>query len=225
MRLNLPKYHCVQFGIFSEFTVSMEQDADIQSFVSQTATHSHSRFKGDDERTLVALFGSKSRVSGVIHQVQCTLSRQLREDEPTYSLSITNHRVSENLPAPPRDYRPVSVVIESASWLFGSVDVNCDAVFEYDQSHGFRSRINYPIPMIVQENEGGITHVEHAQFSRRYNDEIEYRILVVNSEDSDSFVHSVRFQTTTDLDRTGVRRLFDRARSISSQLSIRTEDI
>ena len=140
-------------------------------------------------------------------------------------------------------------MIEAASRLFGSVSVKCDAVFEYDRSYGFNSKVIYPMPLIVQENKDGITHIENGNrkqqgidshstaglstkptLHRRHflrvgrdSDDVQYRILVVNSEDSDSFVHSVYgFEATTDVGRVGIRKLLDRARSISSQLLIRT---
>lgn len=224
MRLNLPRYHCMRFGVLGEFTATPRQDDDIREFVSQTATHYHESEEDAGEGSLVALFGSRSRVGGVTHQIRCSLSRQMNEDGPAYSLSITNHRVSEDLPAPPRRYRPVSAVIEVAAHLFGLVDVQCDAVFEYEQSLGFRSKVIYPIPLILHENGDGVTHIENAQFSRRESDDIQYRILVINSEDSESFVHSVRFESTTDLGRVGIRKLFDKARLISSQLLTRAGD-
>ena len=224
MRLDLPRYHCVRFGVFSEFTVSEERDTDIRSFLSQTATHSHDPVEDDEESTLESLFASRSRIGGVTHRLRFSVSRRLRRDVPNYTLSINNDRASDRLPPPPRDYRPVSVLLEAAPDLFGTVDVRCNAVFEYSESNGFRSKIIYPLPLIVQDDGDGITHIESAEFSRRDAEGIQHRILVVNSEDSDSFIHSVNFETATDLGRIGIRNLFDRARSISSQSLARTGD-
>ncbi len=210
--------------MLSEFSVAEEQDINIQAFLSQTATHSHDSVKDNEEATLVSLFASRSRIGGVTHRIRCIVSRRLRQGVPRYRLSMTNNRSSDRLPAPPRGYRPVSVLVNAAPDLFGPVDVRCNAVFEYSESDDLRSKVTYPIPLIVHDEGNGITHIENAEFSRRDTEDIQYRILIANSEESDSFVHSVSFDTATDLSPTGIRNLFDRARSISSQMLIRTGD-
>ena len=224
MRLNLPRYHCVRFGVFSEFAASDEQDANIRSFLSQTSTHSHDSEEDDEESTLVSLFASRSKTGGVTHRLRFSVSRRLRQNVPNYTLSIDINRASDRLPPPPRGCRPVSVLVEAAPELFGIVDVRCIAAFEYSESDGFRSKISYPLPLIVQDDGDGITHIESAEFSRRDAEGIQYRILTVNSEDPVSCVHSVNFETATDLGRVGIRKLLDRARSISSQLVVKTGD-
>ena len=221
MRLNLPRYNCIHFGISGEFTVSKDSDTEIQSFVNQTATHTHEL---TDERRRVALFGSRSRFGDINHRVLGSISRRQGSDEVhSVRLSITIDRAPDELPRPPSSFRPVSNVIDAASRLFGPIKISCDALFEYDQLH-YLSRASFPSAMIVQDGSAGITHIEGAQFSRRVNGEVEHRISVTPSEDGTSFAHSIDFETTVALDRKSMHRLFNRARSISRQLLIPVED-
>ena len=64
------------------------------------------------------------------------------------------------------------------------------------------------MPMFVQSEESGVTHVEQAQFSRRVNDEIEYSISVY--EDSDAITHVVEYKDTVQLDSKAISKLLDR---------------
>ena len=125
------------------------------------------------------------------------------------------------LASPPREIRPVSLLTDSASQLFGTISVNCYTTFEYDKTKGFRSKVSFPVPLVVQEEREGITHIESAQFSRRDNDEIDYRILVLDPEDSASFLHSIDFETTLAIDHNSIRGLLSRARAISTRLVVR----
>lgn len=221
MRLNLPRYNCVRFRLSGEFSVPTDRDAELQSLMDQTATHTHDPIEGSEEGTRVAFFGSRSRVGGITHQVVGSLERALREDVLGFTLSITYARASDSLPSPPREMRPVSRLVEAASRLFGPVSVTCSTVFEYDQRKGFKSKISFPMPLIVQEETDGITHLESARFSRRVNDDIRYRISVSNPKDTDSFSHSIDFESTLELNRKSVRELLDRARLISTRLLVR----
>ena len=135
-------------------------------------------------------------------------------------LSATCARASSNLPQPPRELRPVSLLIGEAARLFGPISVNCEAVFSYDKAHGFMSKISFPIPLIVQEEKVGLTHIESAQFSRRDNDTVQYNVRVVNSGLDNSFSHSVDFSSTVELNPETVRKLLGKARSISNQLLV-----
>ena len=175
----------------------------------------------DEEDTHVAIFGSRSRIKGTTHRARGSLSRSVGVDDVrSIRLSITNDRASDTLPRPPADMRPVSTLIEASSRLFGPIRVACNAIFEYVESQGYRSRVRFPIPLIIQNDAAGITHIEQAQFSRRVDDDVEYRISV--SEDSSSITHSLAFEITVPLDRKSIIQLLNNARSISSALIIRT---
>ena len=185
--------------------------------MDQTASHIHHH---DEEDSHVATFGSRFRIKGTTHRIRGSLSRSVSaHDVRSISLSITHDRASDTLPRPPADMRPVSTLIEASSRLFGPITVACDAVFEYVESQGYRSRVRFPIPLIIQDDAAGITHIERAQFSRRVDDDVEYRISV--SESSSSITHSVAFETTVPLDRKSIIQLLNNARSISSRLIIR----
>ena len=220
MRLNLPRYNCIRFRLFSEFSVAMDRDAEFQSLMDQTATHTHDPIEGSEEGTRVAFFGSRSRVKGITHKVLGSLERAPRENGLGFTLSITYARAYDSLPSPPREMRPVSLLVDAASRLFGPVSVTCSTVFRYDQTEGFKSKISFPMPLIVQDETDGITHLESARFSRRDSGDIRYWISVSNSEDTESFSHSIDFESTLVLNPKSVRELLDRARSISTHLII-----
>ena len=218
MRLNLPRHNCIHLRILGQFTVSKDNDDKIQSFMDQTASRIH---HDDEEDTHVAIFGSRSRIKGTTHRVRGSLSRSVGVgDVRSIRLSITNDRAPETLPRPPANMRPVSTLIEASSRLFGPIQVTCNAVFEYDESQGYRSKVRFPFRLIIPGDPAGVTHIEQAQFSRRVNDDVEYRISV--SGGSPLITHSVGFETTVELDRKSVSQLFNNARSISSQFVMRT---
>ena len=218
MRLNLPNYHCVQFGLTSDFKVPLEKEADIVSLM--TRTHAH---EIDGEGPRMALFGSRTSTKGVIHRVRGRLTMTRNPTDLDVDLLVSSHRVDDVRP-PPRPYRPVSLLVEASGDLFGSIEVNFNAVFEYDQRHGYRSSIIFPVPLMIPKQTEGITHIESAQFSRRDNDEIEYQIIVMDPEDSDSLIHSVTFKSTLGLSAKSVKGLIDRAHRISTQLLIKEDE-
>jgi hypothetical protein len=199
-------------------------DAKIQALMDQT--HTHDPDEGIEEgghRT--ALFGSRTRTGGITHQVVGTLVLTPREGDLRVELSVSSVRSPGDLGPPPRSFRPVSVLVQATTALFGPIGVNCHAVFEYDQRQGYRSRVTFPFPVMFHEDIGGITHIEGAQFSRRDDNGIEYEIVVANREDSDGFVHSVSFDSNLELSINSIRGLVERSRSISTKLLIRTGEM
>ena len=218
MRLNLTRFNCVQFDLFSDFPVSADKHAAISALMNQT--HSHPASGEIDGEPRTALFGSRTRTKGITHGFQGILTSTPEPTQLRITLSVSSSQADEELPPPPKTWRPVSLLVENASNLFGSISVGCRAVFIYDHRHGYESKITLPIPLRIQDDSDGITHIESAQFSRRNNDELEYRVLVVNLDDSDSLVHTIDFESTVELSLNSVRGLVDRARSISTRLLI-----
>ena len=197
-----------------DFNVPLEKEADILSLMNRTHTHGVW-----DEEPRMAVFGSRTRNRDVLHRVRGRLTVTRNSTNLSVELMVSSDRV-ENLRPPPRQYRPVSLLVEASSNLFGPIEVNCNAIFEYDQKHGHRSKISFPVPLMMQEDTEGVTHIESAQFSRRDKDEIDYTIIVMDPEDSDSLMHSVTFKSTLVLSRDSVKGLVDRARLISTQLLV-----
>ena len=184
MRLNLPKYQCVKFELFSDFTVPLAKDTQIDLLMDATHTH-----ELDDRTQKIALFGSKSKTGGINHIVRGRLAKTARQNDLAISLSVSSSRSHDNLSPPPRSFRPVSQLIQASATLFGSIDVSCHANFEYDLGQGHKSKISFPIPLLVPDEGTGFTHVESAQFSRRINDKVEYQVVVEQLEDPDLFIH------------------------------------
>ena len=215
MRLNLPTYDCVRFDLFSDFTVPLDRDDQIEALMDQT--HTHDLTEGGPR---IALFGSRSRTGGITHRVRGRLTKTARGTDLGIVLTVSSSMSSDNLRPPPKSYKPVSRLVEASSALFGPVSVSCHAVFEYDQRHGHKSKISLPIPLIVQEEASGVTHIESAQFSRRENEDVQYQIIVSDPQDSDFLIHSVSFDSTSELSLQSIRSLIHKARTISTQLLI-----
>ena len=184
-------------------------------------THTYDPPGGDSGGSRSALFGSRIRGQNVTHQVQGRLTTVPRSSDLTIMLSLSSTKTSDSLPPPPRTIKPVAFLVEESAQLFGAIDVHCHAVFEYDQTLGYKSKISLPIPLMFQDEETGITHIESAQFGRRDGDNIEYQIVVENHENPDVFMHSVSFESTVELSTKSIRGLLNKARSISSRLLIR----
>jgi len=215
MRLNLPRHNCVSFSVFSEFAAPKEKGAAIQAFMERTITRSD---EDDDGEVTAAFYGSISRAGGIPHRVSGTLTKlsSYNGGDDEMSLTLVSERY-EMMDQPPREMRSVNDVIEAASDLFGPIEATCAALFDYERERGFASKIHFPLPMIVQDD-GGITHIESALFSRRDANGIQYSIAVGNTDDGSGIAHSVDFKTTVSLDQDRVRALFNNAVSISSRL-------
>ena len=215
MRLNLHRRNCVRFSVFSEFAAPKEKDAEIQEFMERTLTRQD---EDDDGIIVTALYGSVSRASGIAHRTTAVLSKKSSEDGVDITLMATCE-LDEGIEPPPRGLRSVSYLIEAAPDLFGPVEVNCDALFEYERARGFTSKIRFPIPlMVAQDAPDGITHIESAQFSRRDADGVQYLIAVGESDDGAGIAHSVDFETATRLGQSEIRDMFDRAANVSRWL-------
>ena len=192
--------------------------------MDQTATRFHGPADGDEEETKNALFGSRSKLGGITYQYLGLLSRTTSEDRVNYTFSITASPASDELPRPPRGVRPVSLPLQAAGKLFGHVEVNCVANFEYDLTQGFRSKISFPIPLILPGGTEEITHIEGAEFSHRANDNVQYRIRVAIHEDANLLDHWITFESNLELSQNSIRGLLDKARAISSRLLVRAND-
>ena len=215
MRLNLPRHNCVSFSVFSVFTVSEKKDAEIQEFMERTLTRLD---ENDDGVSVTAFYGSVSRAGGVAHRVSGSLTKYPpHEGRIAIALALSNERYDGRVTEPPREIQSVNHLIEAAPGLFGPIEVTCHALFEYERERGFASKIHFPIPLIVQDD-NGITHIESAQFSCRNADGVVYTIAVAELNDGAEIAHSVDFDSAVILGQSQVRDLFGNAVSISSKL-------
>lgn len=215
MRLNLPNHNCITFSMLSQFTAPKEKDAEIQAFMDRTLT----KLDEDDDGGIIvtAVYGSVSRAGGVPHRVSAVLTKKSREDGVVMTLMAVSER-DEEIEPPPREIRSVNYLIEAATDLFGPIDITCHALFEYERARGFKSKVRFPVPLIIQDAPDGITHIESAQFSQRDDDGVLYTIAVGDTDDGAGIAHSVDFESTVSLGHSQVRELFDSAISISMPL-------
>lgn len=220
MKLNLPNYSCTRFQVRADFAVSADRYPAIRTIMEQTENHTHdSRLPGEGD-TSVAIFGSKFVIGGVNHRAVGNLSATQRNDSWGLGIWVLLNKAGNDLPRPPRNLKPISVLTAAAASTFDPASVACSATFEYDTAEGHRSSIALPIPLIVSGEHEGITHIESAEFSSRDENSIRYRISVRQSANFDTIVHTVDFESTIDWSRSSIRGLLDRARTISTRLLI-----
>ena len=221
MRLDLADFKCVNFQIFSEFIVAPDKDAEIEIFMHRTQVQD---VVDNENKAQIARFASKAKIADITYRVVGTLTRKQDQDGVGYILWIIGDRAPDDLLSPPQEFRPVGDLVDAGSGLFGSIGIHCEATFMYGQAQGYQSKIRFPMPLLVQEKEDKITHIENAQFSRRNDEgEIEYRISLMNTDDSDWITHEVNLESTDELSHHSIRGLLDKARSISAQLLIPAE--
>ena len=212
MNLNLPKFNCVYFRLTGQCTVPEERDEQIMSLMS--ASHSHANA---DHSPWIALFGSKFTTAGVADKAEGTLHRTKEGNSITCRLDITYERADISLLRPPRDYKPMTALIDTASKPLGPIDLSCHAIFEYERSEGYVSKVPLPIPLVFPDSDGGATHIEGIEFSLRDDKAIQFRNLVSLSEERDTIMHVIHFETTLKLNRKSLRCMRDRSRSISTR--------
>ena len=216
MRLDLPRYNCVSFELHGEFTSSEDCDALFQDLMERT-------YVQQMENATAAVFASRYTVQGTTHRVQGALIRTEDDEESKLQLSIIFVLAPSSLSRPPRDIRPVSLLIGVAPSLVDEIQVDCSASFKYETSDGYRSKVTLPIALPIESDHSGVTHIESAEFSRRDGDNAQYRVAVFPPDDTDAFQYIVGFDDNLRLDPPSIRRLLSKASTISNSLVTRTE--
>ena len=224
MKLNLPNYGCIRFEFRADFDVPLDSYPAIHSVMKQTATHVHDSFSAGDAGTTVAVFGSKFVIAGINHRAVGNLSVTPRDDNLGVGVWMLLNKVDSSLSRPPRGFKPISVLTAALAQMFDPASVNCNATFGYDLAKGYKSKITFPMPLIIPGDPEGITHIESAEFSSRDDDDIRYRIFVRQDAASGIIVHTVDFESTVDWSRSSIRGLLDNARTISARLVVREGD-
>lgn len=222
MRLDLADFKCTEFELFSEFTVAPGKDAEIDALMRRTRVQD---IVAAENKEQMALFVSESKIANITYRFVGTLTRKQDKDEMGYTLWIKGGIASCNSSPPPQEISPVGDLVDAGSDLFGSIAVHCETTFVYGKAQGYKSKIHFPMPLLVQEKADNITHIENAQFSHRNSEgDIEYQISLTDIDDLDRITHRVNFESTDELSCNSIRILLDRARSISTQLLIPPED-
>ncbi len=212
MRLNLASQNCVSFRIHGKATLPSANGPEIQALIDRTASYENK------QSVVFAFFGSRYRFRGATHQAVGRLSKSVDADDTlSIGLWLDSIAAADNLRRPPKAIRPVSALMEISERLFGTIKVTCYAEFEYDVQR-YQSRTRFPIPLIMGDPNGA-THIEEAQFSRRVDSRIEYRITI--SEDADSVSHLVELEPVVRIGSKSVSQLFSYVQTISSQFVLR----
>ena len=173
----------------------------------------------DDGSPQEAVFLSRFAVGEMKEESAGFLFRAKNEDGINCRIQVMNRGIEGDPQRHSRHFKPVRFLMDSTSGLFGNLNVQCTATFEYYLSDDVKSRIAFPMPIILPDDDG-ITHVEGADFSRRTSNGIEYSVFITSSEEDDTLSHVVHFNTEIKLNRDAIRGLRDRCRSISNRLLV-----
>ncbi len=218
MRLDLPRYHCVLFQISSFFAIPAETDANVLELMDSTHSQEYEDEDGNATGRRLAVFGTRSRIRGVAHRIEGTLTRDEDPSGVAVGLSLRSSTLDEDIEPPPRSYAPVARLIDAAPRLFGRINVTCKALFQYDRDKGYRTAIPFPYPLMLPDPFFGVTHLESASFSRRGEDGIEHKVSVFPDEDANTFWHTVDLPWEMELDMNSLRALMGEVAFLSSQL-------
>ena len=217
MRLDLIRHNCVHFYLTGEVEVTRAQMSEVQDFMSQTLVqHFDSADSPNDLQ--VAVFGTRSKMRDGIYSILGSLARSSDENDLIVRFAMAYNIASDGFPSPPRSVRPVSVLVDNVSQLLGLFSVNCESVFEYRLSDGYNSKIQFPLPLLLPDATGGITHIESAEFSSRSDEGIRHKVSVVPHPEEDTVEHVINLDRDTPLNRTAIRTLFDENVLVSSRL-------
>ena len=214
MNLGLSRVHCNYLSVSGEAVVSVDVDEKIRAVMEATA------YTVNSEGSWSAMFSSSYSAGGRRERSQADVTRRELGDGARYWFRILNYVDDEGSgPGVRRGNRPVRLWVNSGLPLLGKAIVTCQADFLYQENDGFRSRIPFPLPVVLPEPDG-ITHTEAAEFSRRSDSGIEYTVIVRQGDEEGSIVHYVLFSVEVELNRQGIRNLRDRCRTISERLLV-----
>ena len=217
MKINLPNYLCIDFQIHSDFAVSRTIAAAIRSVVDQTSNHTHATTSSGVREATVGVFGSRFVSKGIRHRAIGNLAVGEKDGEPWVDIWLVN-RADDSVPRPPRAIKPVSLMSAVISEKCQPARADNVALFRYDPAEGWDSKISLPMPMLLPSDPPGITHIESAEFSRRDDEGVQYRVIVDKDVDETKILHSVSFTSTIEWSNVSFRRSLNYARTISAQL-------
>ena len=215
MNLSLSRFNCNYFSLIGSVVVPSDVDVALRELMSSTLWGD-----SDDGVPRFAQFLSiHSRLSRR-EDSYVYVERRDVDGEVRYLVRLANGVVNEDGGSKPKGVKPVEFWFDFGFPMLGSFATTCQADFEYRESEGLRSRIAFPLPMTLPD-EGGVTHTEAAEFSRRSDSGIEYSVIVRYSEEERTVLHTVLLSSELELNRRVVRGLRDRCRSISRRLLVK----
>ena len=214
MNLSLARFNCSYFSLAGSVVVRSDVDEGLRGLMSSTLWE-----ENDDGLPVFARFISSHSRSGQREASYVYVDRRDSGDGVRYFVRVQNEPVDEDSGPRPRGVKPVESWLDFGFPMLGSFTVQCHADFQYRESDGIRSRITFPLPITLPD-EGGVTHTEAAEFSRRSDSGVEYSVIVRYSEEDKTVFHSVLFSSELELNRGVVRGLRDRCRSISRRLLV-----
>lgn len=212
MNLSLARFHCNYLVLSGDVVVPYEVDEKIQQLMRVT------RHEVADGTPATATFSSSHSVGAHREWSRVRVVRLGLDDGSQYWFEMLNHVDDDGGPVRRSD-KPVQFWVDFGFPLLGKFTVVCQADFEYKESEGYRSRVPFPVPVVLPDVDG-ITHTEAAEFSRRSASGVEYSVIVRHGEDEGSLLHYVLFSSEMELGRREVRSLRDRCRSISGRLLV-----
>ena len=190
-------------------------DKEVQALMTKTSHRTY-----DDGSPQDAIFLSRYAVGDTQEESAGILFREKKnEDGINCRVQVMNRGIEREPRRSRRRFKPVRLLLDSTSGLFGNLSVQCHAVFEYPASEGVKSKIAFPMPILLPDDDG-ITHIEGADFSRRTSDGIEYSVFITSSEEDGTLSHAVHFNTEIKLNRNSIRDQREKCRLISNRLLV-----
>ena len=213
MTLPLPRQNCTRLFLYSDLSLPMSSEGELQTLVQGTLNDFDELHNGEECH---AVFASRYRVDDVMCRNLSSLRVQRSQSDLRVRMAVIYEVQTDDVVRPNRRVRSSLNFISHAADSLGVIEVNCLTAFEYARSKGFSSRIaTLPAPLMVPDVIDGLTHLEEVTYSRRKDDEVEYSISATDTEEEDSFRHDVYFTEEAKLSGRMIRGLFNRARTIS----------
>ena len=214
MKINLHRMRCMRFSLQGAFAVPNEEEDKFISLISSTRVI---RNPQDDSNERRSIFGSTFTIGGQAHVAMFVVEWVEGSKEGRgLTMEFFAARANERFPRLTSGTKTAATLIEGLSSKVGEIDVSCVAEFEYPVSAGYVSKCELAIPLAVQADVGGFTHLEVAAFVRREGDDEAHRMFV--NETPDEIDHLVVFQARIGLNSRDVRDKLMLASSISRQL-------
>ncbi|MGA2285169.1 MAG: hypothetical protein ABSG55_02715 [Dehalococcoidia bacterium] len=203
-RLNLAKVHCDSLELAARIKLSHE-------LAEKVLNGSH----GHDRRGVryLSVYGSLYTLGGVPHVI---VARVRRAQEGDYLLELRYLR--EDRKRPPRDIRPVGVLMLALADEPQPVNFQCETILTYDETSGWRSIMDVPLAIWSdEEGEWPFSHLEGVRFSRRQGGRVEY-FIQVRRNTAGALVHWVSLEERRELSPDVPRYFLDRSVALSQML-------
>lgn len=208
-RLDLASFNCVELCILAHVRLSAE-------LAEQTIGSSHGHKRHNVPYS--AIYGCIYKKKEIPHVVRADFHR-VRKGE----YHIQFRYLVEKWPKTPKDIKSPGILAAILTKQRQETVLECDAAFEYQESDGWKSLLELPIPITEKsEKDAPFTHIEAIRVSKRINKQIEYSIQLRRTNEG-NIIHLVYLKSEWKDALSGEvpKQLLRRARQLSRALVIK----